>query len=40
MALHSQFKAGYHFHRTHDWKDSLGATHDVSFELSGDGQTA
>jgi hypothetical protein len=36
MALYSQFKPGYHFHRTHDWKDSFGPSHEVSFELSDD----
>jgi hypothetical protein len=40
MALHSQFKPGYHFHRTADWKDSVGDRHDVSFELLDDGQAA
>ena len=40
MALHSQFKPGYHFHRTHDWKDSDGPGHEVSFELSDDERTA
>jgi hypothetical protein len=38
MALHSQFKPGYHFHRTSDWKDSEGPKHEVSFELADDGQ--
>jgi hypothetical protein len=36
MALHSQNKPGYHFHRTYDWNDSPGSEHEVSFELSGD----
>ena len=40
MALHSQNKPGYHFHRMYDWKDSLGPEHEVSFELSDNGQTA
>jgi hypothetical protein len=40
MALHSQFKPGYHFHRTSDWKDSEGPKHEVSFELADDRQTA
>jgi hypothetical protein len=40
MALHTQNKPGYHFHRTYDWKDSFGPDHEGSFELSQDVQTA
>jgi hypothetical protein len=40
MGLHSNFRAGYHFHRTLDWKDSPGTQHEVSFELADDGQPA
>lgn len=33
MAMHTQMEAGYHFHRTYDWKDSSESGHEVSFEL-------
>lgn len=36
MSMHTQFKAGYHFHRTFDWKSSDGTTDEVAFELSSD----
>lgn len=36
MAMHSQLKPGYHFHRSHDWKDSAKPGQEVSFELSPD----
>ena len=34
MAMHTDSKPGYHFHRNYDWEDSLGPGHEVSFELS------
>ncbi len=39
MAMHSQFKPGYHFHRTHEWKDGGEMGNEVSFELAGDEET-
>lgn len=36
MAMHSQFKGGYHFHRAHDWKESSELGNEVSFELADD----
>jgi hypothetical protein len=36
MAMHSEFKPGYHFHRHYDWSDSPGPNDEVSFELGAD----
>ena len=40
MAMRSQFNAGYHFHRAHDWKESSVMGQEVSFELAGDEQAS
>src|SRR5712692_3123580 len=31
MALHTENKPGYHFHRTYDWKDSPASGCEVTF---------
>jgi len=39
MALHSENKPGYHFHRSYDWKDRPTSGCMVSFELADDKQS-
>jgi hypothetical protein len=40
MGLHTESTNGYHFHRGYDWKPSGEPGHEVSFELSDDGEPA